>query len=157
MLPPRATGPRLTECLSLIQKRPRASQGAAVRSVAASPAVLPRGAEDFEVVVAMRVITGDGLELHGRGASRGARRSCQSARLAADRRFTQMSLGSHFIFHRRARAFYLLAFVFQKRQRWSSNQPSGKEIRWLPNLHNLMHLITWQSDDTWPVLRRARS
>ena len=41
MLPPRATGPRLTECLSFIQKRPRASQGTAVRSVAASPAVLP--------------------------------------------------------------------------------------------------------------------
>ena len=54
MLPPRATGPRLTECLSFIQKRPRASQGTAVRSVAASPAVLPRDAEDFEVVVAMR-------------------------------------------------------------------------------------------------------
>ena len=64
MLPPRATAPRLTERLSFIQKRPRASQGTAVRSVAASPAVLPRDAEDFEVVVAMRVITGDGLELH---------------------------------------------------------------------------------------------
>ena len=45
---------RLTECLSFIQKRLRASQGTAVRSVAASPAVLPRDAEDFEVVVAMR-------------------------------------------------------------------------------------------------------
>ena len=49
MLPPRATGPRLTECLSFIQKRPRGSQGTAVRSVAASRAVLPHDAEDFEV------------------------------------------------------------------------------------------------------------
>jgi hypothetical protein len=32
----------------------RASQGAAVGSVAASRAVLPRDAEDFEVVVEMR-------------------------------------------------------------------------------------------------------
>ena len=32
MLPPRGTAPRLTECLSFIQKRPRASQGTAVRS-----------------------------------------------------------------------------------------------------------------------------
>ena len=38
----------------LHSERPRASQGTAVRSVAASPAVLPRDAEDFEVVVAMR-------------------------------------------------------------------------------------------------------
>src|SRR6476620_1882869 len=37
MLPPRDTGPRLTECLSSIQKRPRASQGTAVPSIAASP------------------------------------------------------------------------------------------------------------------------
>jgi len=58
MLPPRATGPRLTECLSFIQKRPRAPQGTAVRSVAASPAVLPRDTEDFEVVVAMRCQVG---------------------------------------------------------------------------------------------------
>jgi hypothetical protein len=54
MLPPRATAPRLTECLSFIQKRPRASQGTAVRSVAAFPGGVPRDAEDFEVVVAMR-------------------------------------------------------------------------------------------------------
>ena len=80
MLPPRATGPRLTECLSFIQKRPRASQGAAVRSVAASPAVLPRDAEDFEVVVAMRVITGDGLELHGMMARHGEREGRAKAR-----------------------------------------------------------------------------
>jgi hypothetical protein len=51
MLSPRATGPRLTECLSFIQKMPRASQRTAVRSVAAFPAVLPDNAEDFEVVV----------------------------------------------------------------------------------------------------------
>ena len=35
-------------------RKGRASQGVAVGSVAASPAVLPRDAEDFEVVVAMR-------------------------------------------------------------------------------------------------------
>ena len=35
-------------------RKGRAIEGAAVRSVATSPAVLPRDAEDFEVVVAMR-------------------------------------------------------------------------------------------------------
>jgi hypothetical protein len=53
MLPPRATAPRLTECLAFIQKTPRIA-GVAVGSVAAARAVLPRDAEDFEVVVEMR-------------------------------------------------------------------------------------------------------
>ena len=62
------------------RKGRRASQGTAVRSVAASPAVLPRDAEDFEVVVAMRVITGDGLELHGMMARHGEREGRAKAR-----------------------------------------------------------------------------
>ena len=59
---------------------PRASQGTAVRSVAASPVVLPRDAGDFEVVIAMRVITGDGLELHGMMVRHGEREGCAKAR-----------------------------------------------------------------------------